>query len=109
MSLTGKIIVWAFLLLTGCKIDREKTIDRSRFSFKISADSHLFFKNVRQVYYDFTDLKEAGWHAYRLSNRNEGTDNHAINPTIVIDWRHDESYLLVETNAVLADLPVLMI
>lgn len=96
------------LLITGCKIDREKTIDRDRFSFKITADSHLFFKNVRQVYYDFADLKEAGWHAYRFSGRYQGNDP-SINPVIVIDWRKDEAYLLVETNEFFADITAITV
>lgn len=101
--------VLGVLLVTGCKIDREKAIDRSLFSFKITADSHLFFKNVRQVYYDFTDLNEAGWHAYRLSDRYQGNDYPTLSPTIVIDWRKDESYVLIETNDVLVDLAMLSI
>lgn len=106
------IVQYAFfmaLLFTGCKLDREKSIDRARFSFKITADSYLFFKNVRQIYYDFNDLKEAGWHAYRLSNRYRGNDVPVLNPTLVVDWRKDEAYVLIETNAVLADLPALVI
>ncbi|MCU0358267.1 MAG: hypothetical protein MUE95_11875 [Cyclobacteriaceae bacterium] len=97
---TFRIIQLIFLLAaaTGCKIDREKTIDRNRFTFRITADSHLFFKNVRQIYYDFTDLSQAHTHVYRLSNRYTGQDYPAIHPVIVIDWKKEEAYLLVEGN-----------
>lgn len=109
MTMTLRYAGVLLALLISCKIDREKTIDRSRFSFKITADSHLFFKNVRQVYYDFTDLQEAGWHAYRLSNRYQSNNYPVINTTIVIDWRKDEAYLLVEGNSFLDELPELVI
>ncbi|WKZ59437.1 MAG: hypothetical protein QY309_16430 [Cyclobacteriaceae bacterium] len=96
-------IVGCVLLLglAGCKIDRETAIDRSRFTFNITPDSHLFFKNVRQLYYDVEDLPEAKWRVYRFSDRH--IKSPAIHPTIVIDWAKEESYLLLESDEQLAN------
>lgn len=90
-------------LSTGCKIDREAVIDRSRFTFQMTPDSHLFFKNVRQLYYDVEDRPEAKWRVYRFSDRQERSP--AIHPTIVIDWAKEESYLLLESDDQLANEP----
>jgi len=112
MNMNGTIhksLLLLVFLLIGCKIDREKTIDRSRFTFRVTADSYLFFKNVRQVYYDFTDMKEARWHVYRLSNRYPGNDYAMLHPTVVVDWVKEEAYLLIETNDLLSESTVLTI
>jgi hypothetical protein len=95
------LICFSVSLLTGCKIDRERVIDRSRFTFKVTSDSHLFFKNVRQLYYDVEDLPEAKWRVYRFSDRH--IKSPAIHPTIVIDWAKEESYLLLESDEQLAN------
>jgi hypothetical protein len=86
------------ITVPGCKIDRKKPVDRDKFTFKVSDDSFLFFRNVRQIYYDFQDLPQAKWYAYRLSDRSKSTETPVLTPVIVIDWLHDESYVLLEPN-----------
>ena len=95
--------VFMLLLMSQCKIDRDKGVDRDRFTFRIKADSHLFFKNVRQLYYDFTDLPAAHLHVYRLSDRYQGDDYPVLQPTLVIDWMKEEAYVLIEGNAIVND------
>lgn len=87
--------------MTYCKIDRKKRIDRDKFTFTYTADSYLFFKNVRQIYYDFQDLPKARWHAFRHSDRYKGDEMPSINPVIVIDWFNEQANLLIEPNSVL--------
>ena len=89
------------LAATACKIDRRNTVDRDKFTFNVSDDSFLFFRNVRQIYYDFQDLPEAKWYAYRLSDRSKSTKTPVLTPVIVVDWLHDESYVLLEPNELL--------
>jgi len=101
------LLCFSVSVFTGCKIDRETTIDRSRFTFNITPDSHLFFKNVRQLYYDVEDLPEAKWRVYRFSDRKEKSP--AIHPTIVIDWVKEESYLLLESDDQLANEPLFQV
>jgi hypothetical protein len=93
------LILFVMLLLAGsCKIDRNKRVDRDKITFRITDDSFLFFKNVRQVYYDFHDLPQARWYAFRFSDRPRRTDGPVLNPVIVVDWMRDESYVLIEPN-----------
>jgi hypothetical protein len=93
------LILFVILFLAGsCKIDRNKRVDRDKFAFRMTSDSFLFFKNVRQVYYDFQDLPQARWYAFRFGDRPVRNDGPVLNPVIVVDWLHDESYVLVEPN-----------
>lgn len=90
------------LLLSGCKIDRDKTVDRAKFQFEMGDDSELFFRNVRQIYYDRSS-PDGTWQAYRFSDRYTGNDRPLIIPVIVINWLEDEAYLLIESNDFLSD------
>jgi hypothetical protein len=92
------IFIVMLIVVPGCKIDRKKTVDRDKFTFTVSDDSFLFFKNVRQIYYDFHDLPRAKWYAYRFSDRSLREDRPVLNPVIVVDWMKDEAYLLIEPN-----------
>lgn len=88
-------IICVFLL--SCKIDRDKTVDRSKYTFFIGDDAELFFRNVRQIYYDRSS-PDGKWQAYRYGKRYQGTERPSINPVIVINWLKDEVYLLIEEN-----------
>lgn len=109
MTLRTVFLLFSCLLIVSCKIDRKQNIDRDKFTFKTTDDSFLFFKNVRQIYYDFQDLPEARWHAFRLSDRSKSEEKPVLSPVIVIDWFKSEAYLLVEPNAFLQDEPELII
>ena len=88
-------------LLIGCKIDRDKKVDRAKFQFEMGDDSELFYRNVRQIYYDRSS-PDGTWQAYRFGGRYAGNDRPVIQPVIVINWLKDEAYLLIETNEVLS-------
>lgn len=88
--------------LPGCKIDRDKKVSRSKFQFEIGDDSELFFRNVRQIYYDRSS-PDGTWQAYRFDDRYFGNDRPVILPVIVINWLQDEAYLLIDTNQLLSE------
>jgi hypothetical protein len=90
------------LLLSACKIDRDKKVNREKFQFKIGADANLFFRNVRQVYYD-RESPDGKWQAYRFSDRKTNNEQPSLNAVIVIQWIKDEAYLLIEPNSILAE------
>lgn len=88
------------LVWCSCKIDHDRKADPARFTFSVREDADLFFRNVRQIYYD-RESPDGKWQAYRLNDRYEGHERPMITPVIVIQWLKDEAYLLVESNAVL--------
>jgi hypothetical protein len=93
-----------FCLLTvlSCKIDQDKKVDRQKFRFKVGADSNLFFRNVRQIYYD-RESPDGKWQAYRLIERYKQHDRPCLYAVIVIHWIKDEAYLLIENNDAIAN------
>lgn len=94
-----------FLLLmvvVACKIDRDKPVDRDKFTFVMPDDAELFFRNVRQIYYNRSS-PDGKWQAYRFKDFYEGNDRPLIMPVIVINWLQDEAYLLVDSNDFLGE------
>jgi hypothetical protein len=96
------ILLLIIAVANGCKIDQEKKVERSKFHFAIGDDSELFFRNVRQIYYDRSS-PDGTWQAYRFSDRYTANDRPIIVPVIVINWLKDEAYLLIETNDLLSE------
>lgn len=93
------------LIISSCQIDREKKIDREKFTFKMGSDTQLFFKNVRQSYYDLEENKAAKFNVFRFSNREKTNQKPVLNLAIVINYLQDEAYLLMEPNTAMGDLP----
>lgn len=99
----NRLLFWFILhfVVIACKIDRKGHVDRDKFTFSYTDDSYMFFRNVRQVYYDATDLPQAKWVAYRHGDRNTGNSRPTLTPVIVIDWFNNQANLLMETNEAL--------
>lgn len=96
------VLITIITSLSGCKIDRDKKVDRAKFQFEIGDDSELFFRNVRQIYYN-RNSPDGTWQAYRFSDRYTGNERPVILPVIVINWLKDEAYLLIDTNELLSE------
>ena len=85
--------------LISCNPDKESRVNRARLDFTTTDESELFFKNVRQAYYDQQEMAEAGMNVFRLGKRNEAGDLPVINLAIVHQWRLDEASIIIEPNA----------
>ena len=101
-------VILLFVVI-ACKIDRKGHVDRDKFTFSYTDDSYLFFRNVRQIYYDITDLPKAKWLAYRHADRYTGASRPALHPVIVVDWHNKRANLLIETNELLHEEDELVI
>ena len=88
-------VFFLILVINSCKLDGDRKVNREKFKFKVGADASLFFRNVRQIYYDRYS-PDGKWQAYRFGERQ--TSGTFINPVIVINWIKDEGYLLIETS-----------
>ena len=91
-------------MVCACHPGKNKKIDISEPKFSTSDASELFFKNVRQSYYDKTEMKEAKLDVYRIKERMKPAAYPLLQPAIVVNWRYDEAYLLLEPNALLQGL-----
>jgi hypothetical protein len=96
-------------VLSSCHPDKHKIINLAEPKFTTSDASELFFKNIRQSYYEKTEMKEAKLDVYRMKENTLDDTYPQLYPTIVINWRYDEAYVLLEPNAPIQDLDTLKI
>ena len=113
LQMTGLInllcISLLFTVLSGCGIDRDKAVDREKFTFGTGDDTELFFKNVRQSSYDLEENEAAGLRVFRHRDMPESDSTPYIIPAIVMNVLRDEAYILPEPSPVLADEDVLSV
>ncbi len=102
------IPLYVLILLQACSIDKDKKVDRKKFSFKTGSDTQLFFKNVRQSYYDLEENKAAKFNVFRNKKRVKDAPYPILNFAIVINYLQDEAYLLLEPNEIVGDLPLVI-
>lgn len=98
------LIIFSF----SCNVDLQKKIEVENSKFSTSDASELFFKNVRQTDYDKVEMKEAKLNVFRIQERTPEADYPNLIPAIVINWRHDEAYLLIEPNSLVPQDSILI-
>lgn len=86
------------LLIFSCNPDKNAKIDLSQLDFKTDDSSKLFFKNIRQPFYEKEEMEAAKLETFRLKKRERSDDFPVINIAIVNNWRYDEAYILLEPN-----------
>jgi hypothetical protein len=92
-------LIFILLLIISCSPDNRKQLTIEDFSFGITHDTGMFFKNVRLLYYDFQEIPPgSGRYAYRFKNRDTSDSQAVLYPTIVVDWLNDEATILIEPN-----------
>ncbi|MCS6968222.1 MAG: hypothetical protein RMJ44_05735 [Cytophagales bacterium] len=97
--------LWLLLLavqLTHCNPDKYKKVSTEEVHFGTSASSVLFFKNVRQIFYERQENKAAKAIIYRLRERARDASIPLLYPTIVLLWAQDEASVILEKNEFLA-------
>ena len=103
MHFKGLIALLATMVLSSCNVDKQTRVDQSVITFKTDYASNLYFKNVRQFYYEFEEMEAAKLNIFRLKKRETASDFPVINLAIVNNWRYDQAYLLLEPNAFIED------
>lgn len=86
------------MVLVACNPDKNTQINQAEITFKTSDSSKLYFKNIRQSYYDFEEMEAAKLEIFRFKKRVLADDQPVINLSIVNNWRYDEAYILLEPN-----------
>ncbi len=103
MYISGKTLLLQLLilqgLLMGCNTKNNGKLDLEKPSFQTYDDTEMFFKNVRQIYYELENQENTQLKLYRLKKQNQSTQARPIlNLALVHNWRYDEAYLLLEPN-----------
>ncbi|MFT7382383.1 MAG: hypothetical protein ACI9Z3_002277 [Roseivirga sp.] len=86
------------MVLVACNPDKTTQINQAEITFKTSDSSKLYFKNIRQSYYDKEEMEAAKLEVFRFKKREQGDERPVINLSIVNNWRYDEAYILLEPN-----------
>jgi hypothetical protein len=92
--------------LLACNPDKNKRADQNKLRFQTTDDAELFFSNLRQTDYTLELHKAAGFRVYRHKDWPEEVTNPQLRPAIVLNWREDMAYLLLEANSQLTADPL---
>ncbi len=84
--------------LFGCDIKRGKRENRDSLHFGTPEDAELFFKNIRRLDYDYENLVAAKLDIFRHEERSQAVDYPLMTPAVVLNWRFNEAYLILEAN-----------
>jgi hypothetical protein len=87
------------IFITSCNVKSEKKIDKENVKFATTSDSRLYFKNVRQIYYDKENQEHTKMEIYRFGKRNLSQQVPVLNVALVHNWRYDEAYVIIEPNS----------
>ncbi|GEM_PF-784930 len=91
------------ILVVACQPTNPESISVEDIDFGTTDDSELFFKNVRQSYYDKEEIEAAGMDVFRMSDRNLTASYPLIHLAIAYNWRNDQAFLMVEPNEYITD------
>lgn len=86
------------LFISSCSIHQEVSIDKDRPKFTMWESNKLFFRNMRQPYYDCTELKEANMAIFQLSARDTSSSAPTINVKIVQQWMEGKAFAMIDFN-----------
>lgn len=86
------------LILTACNPDKNKRADPGKVKFSTTDDAEIFFRNLRQRQYDKEEVPEAKLDVFRHSDSVQKAAYPVFQLALVVNWRYDEAYLLMEPN-----------
>lgn len=104
-----KYLLPLIFIVLSCNPSKNKEVNQAGLSFQTDDSSKLYFKNVRQNYYDVEIMDEAKLEVYRLKKRSFEEEEPIINLSIVNNWRYDEAYILLEPNQKVGSLNQLIL
>lgn len=88
----------AVVILSACHPDRNKAISYDEIRFGTTDASEIYFKNVRKSVYREESLPDAGLNIYR--NPKLENDPIWLEPIIVVNWRTDQAFILIEADTI---------
>lgn len=100
-------LLFCLILTSACKNNPQMNVDKENPDFSTNDASELFFKNVRQVYYDLEEQAPTKLRLYRIKTRRQVADSPILHLALVHNWRYDEAYIILEPNAYfIANIPI---
>jgi len=75
------------------------TLKGGMMQTSVSDQDLLYFRNLRQFYYEKEEKEEAKMDLFRLTSRNQDSLAPAINFTLVHNWSMNQAFIVGEKNA----------
>lgn len=98
MYINNTLFILVSLVIIACQPNKPDSISVEDIDFMTNDATEIFFKNVRQSYYDKQEIAAAGMDVFRMSERNLEADYPLIHLAIAYNWRNDQAFLMVEPN-----------
>jgi|GEM_PF-274125 len=95
MKIFGTVSV-ALVLLLSFFNDRKADNTGSRDEYSITDASRIYFKNLRQSYYDLERRQDAKMDLFRYGKRVTDTTQYILNAALIINRVKDAAYLYLE-------------
>mgnify|MGYP001828815496 CR=1 FL=1 len=89
--------VLLIVFMSGCQLAVNDRVSLDGFDFSTTDPSELFFKNVRQSYYDLEERQDARMNVFRMSTNDR--DSLELYVAIIHHWALDKAYLWLEPGA----------
>ena len=97
------------LILSGCERHKEVGIDKDSPQFDMQDSNKLFFRNMRQSYYDLEEMKAAKMEVFRISERDTSGRAPVLQVKIVQHWSQDKAYAMIEPHALFEGMDTLKV
>lgn len=97
------------LFLFACDADTRKRANPETLHFRTTDDAELFFKNLRRTEYDYQNLKAARLDIFRHEKRSQEALYPLMIPALVVNWRYDEAYIILEGNEWVGEIRPLVV
>jgi len=98
----GKSLLVVFIGLIALAIisnPAQKQLKIKQLDFKVLESDELYFKNLRQYYYEKKTREDAGFNLLNLKESNANQEIRKSYFTIVTDWRNDAAYIMLSVDS----------
>ncbi len=103
------LLITFLSIISACSDHKEQVIDKNDYKNSTTYSTTLFFRNVRQSYYDLEEHAPSKSEIFRISERDVSEDE----PNLIAMIRHapiqDKAFIMVESNSKLADLDMIIV
>ena len=97
------LLFFLVLNILACNPDKEKIVDRNNPVFKTNDASRLFFKNVRQLFYDLEEKNEGKIQIFRMKDRSADSTIPVIQVDLINNWHEDRAYPMISLSGYFDD------
>lgn len=96
-------------VISACSNHKEQVIDKDDYKNSTTQSTTLFFRNVRQSYYDLEEHEPSKSEMFRIAERDVSEEKPNLNAMIRHAPIQDKAFIMVEPNSQLADLDTITV